>query len=63
MPLMNKTTKAGWVAEAKAKDTAAASAACLQGLLASMLVGVECHENRLGNNASSRAVKPVVASK
>jgi hypothetical protein len=58
---MIKTTKAGWVAEAKAKNTAAASAACFQGLLASMLVGVAVHENRLGTAASSRAIKPVKA--
>lgn len=60
MPLMNNTT--GWVAEAKAKSVAAANAAALQGLLASMLVGVKTHENRLGNNASSRAVKPVAVT-
>jgi hypothetical protein len=57
MPLMNNAT--GWVAEAKAKAATAANAAALQGLLASMLVGVECHENRLGNTASARAVQPV----
>jgi len=51
--------KPGWVAEAKAKATAAANAAALQGLLASMLVGVESHGNRLGNTASARAVRPV----
>jgi hypothetical protein len=51
--------KPGWVAEAKAKSNTAANAAALQGLLASMLVGVEVHENRLGNTANARAIKPV----